>query len=101
MVLLSRIELPTSPLPMECSTTELQQLANSQTLWHITQAMTETQDKTTQGKTGTYQQNGKPRLSDLAEKRAKNLRDNLMRRKQQARSRSEADAADQTSEDEQ
>lgn len=46
--------------------------------------MTETQDKRTQDKSGT----SKPvRLSDLAAKRAQNLRDNLARRKQQARAR--------------
>lgn len=89
MVLLGRIELPTSPLPMECSTTELQQLAQAQTLWHISQDMTETQDKNKPDNTTACNTSGKKPLSALAEKRAKNLRENLMRRKQQARARSE------------
>lgn len=91
MVLLGRIELPTSPLPMECSTTELQQLAYSQTSWHISQAMTETQDKTNKDKTKIYPESGKSGLAHLAEKRAQNLRENLLKRKQQARSRSQQD----------
>ena len=87
MVLLSRIELPTSPLPRECSTTELQQLAKPQTPWHISQRMTQTQDPIKAGKPEETQK--KPKLSKLEEKRAQNLRDNLLKRKQQARARGE------------
>jgi hypothetical protein len=91
MVLLSRIELPTSPLPRECSTTELQQLAKPLTPWHITHRMTETQDP--KNKPQTPENLGekavqKP-LSPLEAKRAQNLRDNLLKRKQQARARAE------------
>lgn len=57
--------------------------------------MTETQDKTNPDKTEAYTKNNKPRLSALAEKRAKNLRDNLLKRKQQARSRAQQDESQQ------
>jgi hypothetical protein len=84
---LSRIELPTSPLPRECSTTELQQLAKPLTPWHITQRMTETQDP--KNKQQPSEKPAQKPLSPLEAKRAQNLRDNLLKRKQQARARDE------------
>jgi hypothetical protein len=91
MVLLSRIELPTSPLPRECSTTELQQLAKPLTPWHINHRMTETQDPKNkpQASEKLKQKPVQKPLSPLEAKRAQNLRDNLLKRKQQARARSE------------
>ena len=53
--------------------------------------MTETQDKTNPEKTEAYPKAGKTRLHDLAEKRAQNLRENLLKRKQQARARTQQD----------
>jgi hypothetical protein len=55
--------------------------------WHISETMTETQDKKPAGKPDIYNGPAKPKLSALDAKRAQNLRDNLMKRKQQARAR--------------
>jgi len=64
--------------------------------WHISETMTDTQDKKPNIKPETYAGKGKPRLADLAAKRAQNLRENLMKRKQQARARDAQDNKDDT-----
>ena len=55
--------------------------------WHISQAMTEKQDPNL----SKDKQRSKP-LAHLEAKRAQNLRDNLLKRKAQARARHESDS---------
>ena len=86
MVLLERIELSASPLPRECSTTELQQLASEGAAYcregARCQAKLELPARARQSfRMGDTQDNNLSREERLAAK----LRENLRRRKAQSR----------------
>ncbi len=108
MVLLGRIELPTSPLPRVRSTTELQQRRKqarpivarrgnvnalvAQTLCHLS-------TRPDNAKAFRMSEDARKNLApkdDRAERLAAKLRENLRRRKAQARALSESDAANAT-----
>ena len=77
-----------SALPLSYNSAVGQQEVDIKIGGHHNQGMTETQDKTppkTKGFGDTPK--GGVKLKDLAAKRAQNLRDNLAKRKQQARAR--------------
>ena len=102
MVLLERIELSTSPLPRECSTSELQQPAavsavlaniakNASAIWTLSTACCRqcfmAQDKADQA--GNLSPKEKA-AAERAERLRKQLRDNLQKRKAQGRARKSA-----------
>ncbi len=104
MVLLERIELSTSPLPRECSTSELQQRRARLTKCNLPPVQAQSGRKSTAAledhMTGKTQTNAGGKKTPTRDERLKSaLKANLARRKAQARARS-AEATEKTGEKE-
>jgi hypothetical protein len=98
-VLLERIELSTSPLPRECSTTELQQPWGQRGAF-LRRTARPAQPLPRASRPATFRPVDKPPAKpptpaeDRAARRAAALRENLKRRKAQARAREDAPGTD-------
>ena len=92
MVLLGRIELPTSPLPRVRSTTELQQRPETGAPYCRAVSLCQADLKSRSYKANAFRMSENPRKNMSREERlAASLRENLRRRKAQARALGESD----------
>ena len=103
MVLPGRIELPTSPLPRECSTTELRQRTDAKradTCHRRRRGATLLLDDWTNSRENPAMSGEKITSGSRKERLAKALKANIAKRKQQARTRAETEDAPETPESE-